>query len=316
MKVSVVMPAYDAERFVAEAVRSVLAQTHRDFELICIDDGSTDRTLEILGEFAARDSRVRVLRQPHGRQARALNRGLAEASSELVVVMHADDVMLPGRIAAQVEFMSANPDLAVASCLVAHIDETGRRIGSSPVALTTRDEVRAMAAAHLPIGISHPGAILRKSAVVDAGGYRDAFVPSEDVDLWNRLLERGWMVLVQPELLLEYRIHARAASVRGAREVTRKVAWITACIAARRSGKPEPSWEQFVASRRARPLGRRIDEERRALAEVLYKTSVLYYAQRRPMRLVPTLAAAAVLWPSYVVGQVRRKWLRAERGPA
>src|SRR5262245_39958720 len=112
--VSVVMPAYNGERFVVEAVRSILAQTFRDFELIVVDDGSTDRTAELVAAEQSRDPRVVVHRQPSNQGFRiALNAGCALARGELIARMDADDVSLPERFERQVAFLRAHPEVGV-----------------------------------------------------------------------------------------------------------------------------------------------------------------------------------------------------------
>src|SRR5688500_16211811 len=120
--VSVILPAFNAERFVASAVRSVLAQTHGDFELLAIDDGSTDRTREILEMLAEEDGRVRVLSHANYGMGRSLNEALEEAKHDWVARMDADDVMVPNRLERQLAFLAENPKLVVASSQVHYID--------------------------------------------------------------------------------------------------------------------------------------------------------------------------------------------------
>src|SRR3954451_4203431 len=101
MKVSVLMPAFNAEHYILEAVESVLSQTHTDFELIIVDDGSTDNTLSVVEPYARKDKRVKVISHPNMGISHSLNRALDLASNEWIVCMHADDIMLPNRIERQ-----------------------------------------------------------------------------------------------------------------------------------------------------------------------------------------------------------------------
>ncbi|HYO10671.1 MAG TPA: glycosyltransferase family A protein, partial [Tepidisphaeraceae bacterium] len=111
---SVLMPAYNAERYIAPAIESVLAQTVRDLQLLVIDDGSTDGTLAAARAFEQRDARVRVVTQANAGIAQTLNRGLEMlAGHEWVFLMHADDLMTPNRLERQSVFVAANPDHAV-----------------------------------------------------------------------------------------------------------------------------------------------------------------------------------------------------------
>jgi len=127
-RVSVVMPAYNAERFLEEAVGSILGQTFADLELIVVDDGSTDGTAAVLA--SVRDPRLRVLRQPGNRGVgAAFNLALDEAAGELIATQDADDASAPTRLAAQVALLDANPDVVVAGTAHETIDEHGASLG-------------------------------------------------------------------------------------------------------------------------------------------------------------------------------------------
>jgi glycosyltransferase involved in cell wall biosynthesis len=129
-RVTVLLPVHDAERFLAEAVESVLAQSFRDFELLAIDDGSRDASAEILGDFARRDRRVRVVHRPHQGLIATLNDGLALARGELIARMDADDVALPRRLELQLARLDREPSLVCIGGAFEVIDARGRRIDS------------------------------------------------------------------------------------------------------------------------------------------------------------------------------------------
>ncbi len=112
--VSILMPAYNAARFLSDAMDSTLAQTHADFELIAINDGSTDETLDILRAFERKDSRVKVITHPNLGMGRSLNEAMEVARHDWIVRMDADDIMAPHRIEHQLAFLAAHPDLVVA----------------------------------------------------------------------------------------------------------------------------------------------------------------------------------------------------------
>lgn len=176
MRLSVVMPAYNAGPFLSQAIESVLGQTWRDFELIVVDDGSGDNTLEIAASYAARDARITVHTQPNAGTAPALNRAIELAAGEWVFLMHADDRMRPNRLERQLAFIQEHPELAVASCLVRHIDSENRVIGEDSSKLFTPEAIDKLVFENELIGFNHPGAALRKSAVQAVGGYRRAIL--------------------------------------------------------------------------------------------------------------------------------------------
>ena len=222
----VLMPAYNAARFIGPAIDSVLAQTVRDLELLVIDDGSKDDTLAVAQSYAKRDPRVRVVTQPNSGIAPTLNRGLEMLHGEWVFLMHADDVMMPNRLERQSAFIAANPDLAVASSLVHYINGAGQPIGHGRSPFTSREAVQAAAQRAEMIAFNHPACALRRQTILDVGGYRQAFWPAEDCDLWARLVDRGHFVAVQAEFLLRYRIHGASSSISRARLMQQKTIWL------------------------------------------------------------------------------------------
>jgi glycosyltransferase involved in cell wall biosynthesis len=208
--VSVVMPVRNGAAHLAEAVDSILAQSLAALELIVVDDGSTDRTPAILQEAAARDPRLRVESRPAGGIVAALNEGLALARSPLIARMDADDVAEPNRLVRQVEALEANPSVALLGSAYRVIDRDGRPLRTVDLP-TSAEEVRAA----LPRSncIAHPTVLMRREAVLAAGGYRAAFPYCEDYDLWLRLSERADLINL-PDRLLRYREHAGQSTIR------------------------------------------------------------------------------------------------------
>jgi glycosyltransferase involved in cell wall biosynthesis len=309
--ISVLIPAYNSSRFFPAAIESVLRQTHREFELILIDDGSTDDTLAIARRYAGQDARIRVISHENFGMGRSLNHAMEQARGNWIARLDADDVMLPQRLERQLAFLAANPDLAVASSFVRYIDDGGRDIGAFTSVFTTRAQVQRYVANHWAVGFHHPAAIFHKQTIQSLGGYRPQFWPAEDLDLWNRVIDAGHGVLVQDEALTCYRIHGGSVMVSKSRSAERKVQWATACIRARHEARPEPSEAEFLAERRNRPVVQRVNESRREVARALYKSAVFHFSQRRWAKCAPTLAAALVMEPGFVLprlrGQLRRK---------
>ena len=206
--VTVLMPVYNAERFVAQTVDTVLAQTFRDFEFLIINDGSTDRSLEILQEFARRDGRIRLVSRPNTGYVVALNEGLDLARGQFVARIDADDLADPRRLELQVARMRQEPQLVALGSNALAIDEDGLMLGDYSVPLT-HEEIEA---AHLvgSSSIHHPAVMLRPDAVKRVGGYRKELMPCEDFDLWLRLAEVGRLANL-PEVLLTKRLFAGSA---------------------------------------------------------------------------------------------------------
>lgn len=201
--VSVMMPAYNADRYVAEAIESVLAQTLTDFEFIIIDDGSTDGTRAVVEGYAGRDGRIRFASRPNRGIGATRNEAMAMATADLVAVMDADDVALPGRLEAQVGYLRAHPECVAVGGWAETIDSDGAPIGRWQLPC----DHEAIDAANLAgqQAVIHPTLTARREAVLAAGAYNADL--SEDLDLLLRLAERGRLANL-PEVLLRCRRHS------------------------------------------------------------------------------------------------------------
>jgi glycosyltransferase involved in cell wall biosynthesis len=210
-EVSVVLPVWNGERFLAEAIESLLGQTFRAFELIVVDDGSTDRSAEIAQELACRDPRIVLLPRRHEGFARTLNAGIEAARGRYVARMDDDDIALPGRLEKQVAHLEAHPDCVAVGAWVEVIDEAGRYLGVKTFADTNADITSALLRGSSPL--SHPTVVVRLDALRAVGGYAVDRYPSEDFDLWLKLSALGQLANIR-EPLLQYRRHQGAVGVR------------------------------------------------------------------------------------------------------
>ena len=302
MTVSVVIPVHNGERYLAQAVESVLAQTHRDLELLIVDDGSTDATAAIIRRYAARDRRVRVLTQENLGVAAAGNRGLTEARGEWVARLDADDVFLPEKLERQLAFVRRRPEVRIAGTLGHFINEAGRVIGLvSTDGPFTGEQFEAMTALGEPVFFVHSSTLMHRETVLAAGGYREQFIQAEDIDLWLRVAERGHLLLKMPEPLLLYRLHGASLTMSRNAEQKRQHRWVMACAEARRKGREEPSLEAFLRSERRRPWSARLRALRQEAGERSYQKAALHYACGRWAALAACLCLAACLNPGHVL---------------
>ncbi|MBF2072891.1 MAG: glycosyltransferase [Synechococcales cyanobacterium C42_A2020_086] len=209
--ISVLMPVYNAQRYVAQAVESILNQSFGDFEFLIIDDGSTDRSLKILQRYANQDPRIRLISRPNTGYVKALNELLALAQGEFLARMDADDVAMPNRFAQQVKFLRQHPEVLCVGGAQDWIDDAGRFLLHHPEAETDAEIQQLALSGQTPI--NHPSAMMRRTAVLQVGGYDEALHPSEDLDLWLKLGEIGQLANL-PETVLQYRQHDRSVSER------------------------------------------------------------------------------------------------------
>lgn len=207
--VSVLMPVYNAEAYLRDAVESVLAQNFTDFEFLIHDDGSTDGSAEILRTFAAIDPRIHLSKSLNLGVAIVLNQLIHRARGRYLARMDADDVCVSNRLELQVSYLDRVEDVDVlgGDCVV--IDASSRPIYyiRPPQRHAELDD------RHLRghCAIVHPTVMLRRDAVTAVGGYDQSIRSAEDLDLWLRLAERGKLANLS-EVLLKYRIHGESAS--------------------------------------------------------------------------------------------------------
>jgi glycosyltransferase involved in cell wall biosynthesis len=187
-RVSVIMPVYNTERYLKEAVDSILEQTFTDFELIAINDGSKDGCKEILDRYADFDARVKVVHQENQGLVATLNKGIEMAQADLIARMDADDVSFPRRFQQQIDVFDKHKDVVLVAGGFEIIDEEGEFLYREVVPANDRDIKRSML---LRNPIAHGSVMFRKEACIKVGMYSDAFGPTEDFELWSRLSTVG-----------------------------------------------------------------------------------------------------------------------------
>ena len=203
--VSILMPVYNAAATLPAALRSISAQTFRDWELIAVNDGSEDASLEILERAARKDRRIRVLTGSHSGIVGALRTAAEPASAPMIARMDADDVMHASRLLLQTERLGSSPSVDVLATRVRSIGETAegmRRYVDWQNGLLTHDELVSNFFVESPI--AHPSVLMRRDAFERAGGYRDPGW-AEDFDLWHRMREQGARFEKLPRALLSWR---------------------------------------------------------------------------------------------------------------
>lgn len=203
-EISLIMSVYNGEEYLAETLESVLAQTFGPWELIVINDCSTDSTAEILAQYASRDERVKVYpNEVNLRLPTSLNRAIDLSSGKYVARMDADDICTPDRLEKQYKFMEENPDVALSSCRFMTL-KNGVYSSGGCGNRCDFEALRAMLLVTNPI--LHPGVIARRE-VIGKFKYDPTHTCTEDLELWTRLAKAGVKMEILPEYLLIYRLH-------------------------------------------------------------------------------------------------------------
>lgn len=183
IKVSVIMSVYNCEEFLGEAVSSILGQTFRDFEFIIVDDGSTDRSLEVLRSFD--DDRIRIIENESNiGLTRSLNIGLSGARGEYIARMDADDISLSERLSRQVSFLDAHPEVGLAGCTTRSIDRDGKIVRQLGHPESDYDIKRFL---YINNRFVHSSVMIRRSVLDKYGGYNERLKMAQDYELFLRL---------------------------------------------------------------------------------------------------------------------------------
>lgn len=208
-KISVIMPCFNAVDFVSESIESILNQTFTDFELILIDDGSTDASLNIIKQYARTDSRILVIEQENTGQSEARNRGILASRGEWIAILDSDDLALPTRLEQQLAYLDKNPDFVMIGSDFIEIDGFGHTIkchhypGTHSVLMKRLQRIMAFP--------PHSSLMYRTEVVKRIGGFNNRYVRSEDWDLWLRLAEQGRVTCLNRPLV-KVRKHANNIS--------------------------------------------------------------------------------------------------------
>jgi hypothetical protein len=234
--VSVVMSVFNGERFLREAVESILDQRFREFEFICIDDGSTDSSASILNFYQSRDSRVQVYRKEHAGLVQALNSGCGLARGKYIARMDADDVASEDRLTSQVKFMESHREIGLLGGAVEWIAAAGGSLGIQRNPAEDR-EIKARLLQDCVFW--HPTVMLRKEVLSFAGGYRRAVFGAEDYDLWLRIADNFQLANLD-EVVLKYRIHPYQVSMRKRMQQTLATLAVQLAAKRRKSGLLDP----------------------------------------------------------------------------
>ena len=205
--ISVIIPVYNGEQTIRKTINSVLNQTFSDFELIVINDGSQDSTLEIVSSIP--DSRIKIFSYPNSGQAISRNRGIERASGEFIAFLDADDLWKPNKLEAQLKALEANPQAAVAYSWTDFIDKDGQFLGTGTRINYSGNVYEKLLVRNFLEHGSNP--LIRRQALIEVGGFDGSLTPAEDWDLYLRLASRYQFILV-PSAQVLYRVSANSSS--------------------------------------------------------------------------------------------------------
>lgn len=306
--VAVLVPIFNPGTYLRQCIESLLNQDCDNYRIVLINDASTDGTSTLL-ENLPPEARIQIIHNPvNVGKAESLNRAFQEIEADFYILQDADDTCRPDRIRQQVEFMLARSNIGCSSSFINYINPNGQQIGRAQLDLLNETKLNEYLASADPFGLFCPAAILRAEVVKDPSlRFRKQFWPADDIDLWNRIAEAGWLVLAQPEYLVNYRIHGTSAVTTSFRSTREKFEFVRTCLRARRADLPEPGWETFKISRANRPVLVKVNDWRKATAKALYRRAGFRWATRDRVLALCIIMAATTLQPIYVIVRLRKQ---------
>jgi len=216
-KVSVIMPVYNREAYVSESIASILDQTFKDFEFIIVDDGSTDRSNEIIQEYAQQDSRIQLISlDKNVGIARGTNHALERVSGQYIALMDSDDISMVSRLKCQVDYLDAHPEVGVLGSRMQVVDQN-----KAPLFIFDVPQQHSLIVWNLFFGrtFGNPSVMMRADNQILETGYSHAFVPSHDIDLWAKMAGQVRFANLS-DILVSYRTHENSISIQKVEQKT------------------------------------------------------------------------------------------------
>jgi glycosyltransferase involved in cell wall biosynthesis len=310
-ELTVLLPVYNAMPFLRMAIESVLEQSLPAFELLIVDDGSTDGTCTYLESL--RDDRIRIVRRTHEGLGATLNFGLGLCNTKYIARMDGDDMMHPGRLEVQRQYLDENPSVCMVGCQVEFLV----RVPTGLVARvpTQHNEIvrRLLAKRN---GICHPALMMRSSVAQRVGGYRIAGT-GEDLDFCLRMCEAGRAANLAG-VYHYYRLLRSSASFGRRPEIVSGYSYAIESAKCRRNGSPEPTLESFRTRWAKRSKIRRLVELLEDWAISEYRLSIIDRAEGRPVRGYFRLLNAAIAQPQRCIWHLKRMakdWIKWSHRP-
>lgn len=315
-QVSVIMPVYNAEKYLPEALQSVREQTHTGFELIAVDDGSTDGSSRVLREFASRDNRIVTWRGVNRGVAAVANECVKRAKNDLIVRCDADDLMLPTRIERQIRFMEKHPEISAACCYAWLTDRRGKVLARAMPQIDVDRGIRELNPGHF-VHLINSSSILRKRDLVAVGGYATNYRFAEDRELWGRLVASGYRLGVQPEFLSKVRIHRSSLTGSETRNNELTCRYIDHNIIRALRGQKRISFPAFLEQRKSLPILQRLFQNLSDISEIYYKEATRDYAEKERLSCLGHSILAIVLNPMWGLKMLRKTVYRSRlAGPS
>jgi glycosyltransferase involved in cell wall biosynthesis len=305
--VSVIMPVYNQERYLADTIKSVLAQTFSQFEFLILDDGSSDQSTEIIKKYSETDRRIIAFFHSNSGKCNSTNFLVQEAKGKYCAFLDAVDLMLPDRLEKQVGFHLAKTQVDASSCHCQYINKSGKVLGTQYYpGLRSIDECRKAKSTNQTIQCAFTGFMATKNSFLEVGGLSPDKWYSEDFDFFNRLIDKGYNLVIIQETLMKYRLHASAATMQDPLYMFDKNSWVYDCIFRRRAGQPERSFDEFMKERQMESGLTKWRRRQFQYGQIYFRKAGISMMSKMYFQFLYQLLLASILSPTYVFVKLSR----------
>ena len=249
-KISIIIPCYNSDKFLEDAIKSVLNQSYKKFDLYLVNNGSVDKSLDIMQKYKIKDKRIYIInykkKTPKGK---SINNLLDEVKTKWVSILDADDIYFKNKIKYQINFLQKNNNVKLLSCLGTYTLDGISTFGTTNNPFKNLKSCFNIINKYKNIGVLAPGVIFDKDVVIKIGGIRYKYWPSDDIDLSNRIAEKGYIVYSLPKILMMYRM-SRDSSMAGLKSFIKgkkKAGWAKYTLKQRINHKSEISFSSYIS---------------------------------------------------------------------
>ncbi|MEO6228739.1 MAG: glycosyltransferase family 2 protein [Ferruginibacter sp.] len=300
--ISVILPVHNQQNYIEETIQSVLVQSFTDFEFIILDDGSTDKSAEIIKSYAKKDDRIKAYFEKNVGKSNATNNIIEKTTTELFAFLDADDVMMPDRLEKQLQFHRENPNANASSGHCNYINENGNLFGLQRYdGLRTIEDNEVARNSREFVTCSFTALMVTREAYVNAGGLSKRFEPCEDFEFINRLVNKGYNVLINPIVLMKYRIHPTSVTVKKPILIYDTISYVKYCFALRWDNQSEISFDEFQDIQKTYAWWTKFNRMRFNYSRIAFRKAGFAMLSRRYLSFAWQMATSLVLSPNYVL---------------
>ena len=307
--ISVVMPAYNTGKYIGEAIESILNQTFQDFEIIVIDDGSSDNTVDVVMSYMEKDNRIRLIQNQHGGVSRARNAGVETAKYDWIALLDSDDVALPERLEKQWAAIQNDPEVIVWDTGIKNMGADGQiRPELKQIAPSTKEEFFKKRKEGEVVYVGTTSAIFRRDIGLQVGGFDVRFKNSGDTEFWNRMGQHGPMLSVQEPLTL-YRLHGESLTSKSFEHQFINGRFIQLRAKAWAQGK-DLLYEDYINDYNNQPPLKRFLRNMNKASRRFYRDASVYISSKNYIKGFTYLGMSLLLNPFLISGRIWNRLMR------